>query len=119
VVVHDLRERIAGRLGLGQNGCGDGEEKQKDVAHGNGDRVLPLVWQGVSGGRYAISLDDVIAHIKALNAHPFFHKIDGHAQQDQAVSAANIALEQETGGIAHEPPGFIHTSANFHHLFSL
>ena len=84
-----------------------------------GDRVSPAVWQGVSGGRYAISLDDIVAHIKALNAHPFFDKIDGYAEQDEAVGAALIAPEQKTGGVANEPPGFIYVSATFYHAVSL
>lgn len=83
------------------------------------DRVSPLLWQGVSGGCYAIGLDNIVAHIKALNAHPFFDKIDGHAEQDEAVGAAKIAPKQKTGGVAHEPPGFIYACATFYHPVSL
>ena len=81
--------------------------------------MSPLLWQGISGGRYAIGLDNIVAHIKALNAHPFFDKIDGDAQQDEAVGAAKIAPKQETGGIAREPPGFIYACAGFQHPVSL
>lgn len=81
--------------------------------------MSPLLWQGISGGRYAIGLDNIVAHIKALNAHPFFDKIDGYAQQDEAVGAALIAPKQKTGGVAHEPPGFIYVSASFYHPVSL
>lgn len=84
-----------------------------------GDRVSPLLWQGVSGGRYASGLDNIVAHIKALNAHPFFDKIDGYAEQDEAVRAAKIAPEQETGSVAHKPPGFIYACAGFQHPVSL
>ena len=83
-----------------------------------GDRVSPLLWQGISGGRYAIGLYDIVAHIKALNAHPFFDKIDGYAEQDEAIGAALITPEQKTGGVAHEPPGFIYVSATFYHAVS-
>ena len=83
-----------------------------------GDRVSPLLWQGVSGGRYASGLDNIVAHIKALNAHPFFDKIDGYAEQDEAIGAALITPEQKTGGVAHEPPGFIYVSATFYHAVS-
>lgn len=81
--------------------------------------MSPLLWQGVSGGRYAIGLDNIVAHIKALNAHPFFDKIDGYAQQDEAVGAALITPKQKTSGVANEPPGFIYACATFYHPVSL
>ena len=83
------------------------------------DRVSPPVWQGVSGGRYAIGLDNIVAHIKALNAHPFFDKIDGYAEQDEAVGAAKIAPEQKTSGVANESPGFIYACPGFYHAVNL
>ena len=41
--------------------------------------------------------------------------VDRHAQQHQSPGAAQIALEQEAGLIAQQPPGFIHSSANLDH----
>lgn len=73
----------------------------------------------LSGGGDAFRLDYTITGIIALHPHPFLDMIHGHAQQDKAVTTAQITLEQETGLIAQQPACLIHSSANIRHAVSL
>ena len=127
MIVHNLAKGVMGRLGLGQNWCGDGEEEGDDLAHGTGDRVSRPVWQedqaGGSGRGDAVRFDDAVASVVAADPDPLFDQIDRDAQQHQPVAAAPIALEQEAGGVADQSTRFIHSRAcfcsSYIHRFSL
>jgi len=108
-----------GRLGLRHQGRGQTKHQGKNLAHGrNGSRVLRGFASG-SGGRYAIRLDNAVASVEALYANPLFDMIDRHPQQDEAVTAAQITLEQEAAIVTQQPASFIHSSAYLCHAVSL
>src|SRR3546814_21059512 len=67
-----------------------------------------------SGRGHSLHLHYAVPGIIALHPHPLFHMVDGHAQQHQAETAAQIALEQEARLVADQPPGLIHSSTDHH-----
>lgn len=73
----------------------------------------------VSGGGDAFDLDNVVPGIIALDAHPFFHVIDGNAQEHQAERSAQITLEQKSGLVADQPARLVYSSAYLGHEASL
>lgn len=79
------------------------------------DRASHRFWQEASGGSHALRFDYAITGIIALHPHPFLDMIHGYAQQDEAVTPAQITLEQKAGLIAQQSACLIHSSANLCH----